>query len=784
MAKKYDAGNLSFQIQSTAKNTTAIFSSLNEQLTTMSNLVGGTVKTFNSLVNSAKSMSRLSFNWTKKLVDGLNSIQEIDTSNFYKKMDSLTKIMTPFVDKIVSAEKSLTALQNVLNSTKGKRTIKLPNIENQNEKEKNPIINPKTLKNFSLNQILNKVYFLRNYTKQMARNIAQIIQDGIDYNETLNLWQVAMRGNRKEAEEFINTMNKAYGISTKTLMNYQAIFKNMLSTLGGISNNISYQLSEYLTQMALDYASLYNVSIERAMTTFQSVLSGQVRPIRAISGMDITEMSIYQLYQQLGGTKTMRQLTQTEKRLLRIYAVFQQMETSGAIGDLNKTLNSTANQLRILRESGKELSTWLGLLFESIIKPILPYLTAIVITTTNIVKAIAKARNLQFAEGVTEQVEELNTELEKTKGNLLDFDKFSVLNIQSNTDNNLGIDQQLLNFATRYESILSSVNSQAQELANTWTKMFVDDKTGELSKNFNSIMISLYAILGYLIGIKSLDLLKDTFELLSLSKETGSALKVIAKDVGGVSKGTFVLANAIKFLTSPLGIVLSVLGLVYATNEDFRESVNRIFVLLFNLVTQVLNPILPIITNIVNILGFFVNNIIAPILTFFVDFASLLLFVVYPLELGIKLISTLLELLNALTKFNFSELGNNLKNLWSNWATNDLLNSVANSFTGSYSKNIQSFSNGGVIEDGIFTMNRGEIAGKFNNGKSVVANNEQIITGIENAAYRGYMRAFRDSVSGGKDIILKVDSRELARATVNANATALNSNYKIDLQPR
>ena len=49
------------------------------------------------------------------------------------------------------------------------------------------------------------------------------------------------------------------------------------------------------------------------------------------------------------------------------------------------------------------------------------------------------------------------------------------------------------------------------------------------------------------------------------------------------------------------------------------------------------------------------------------------------------------------------------------------------SFTLATIPTISRFENGGFIEDGLFTMNRGEIAGKFNNGKSVVANNEQII---------------------------------------------------------
>lgn len=54
---------------------------------------------------------------------------------------------------------------------------------------------------------------------------------------------------------------------------------------------------------------------------------------------------------------------------------------------------------------------------------------------------------------------------------------------------------------------------------------------------------------------------------------------------------------------------------------------------------------------------------------------------------------------------------------------------------------IPRFEKGGFLEDGLFTMNKGEIAGKFNNGKSVVANNMQIIKGINSGVATGIREA-------------------------------------------
>ena len=83
---------------------------------------------------------------------------------------------------------------------------------------------------------------------------------------------------------------------------------------------------------------------------------------------------------------------------------------------------------------------------------------------------------------------------------------------------------------------------------------------------------------------------------------------------------------------------------------------------------------------------------------------------------------------------------------------------------------IKRYATGGFIEDGLFTMNHGEIAGKFSNGQSVAANNEQIKDGIAAAVYGAFTRAFAETggVSGSSGphvAILQVNGREFARAT-------------------
>lgn len=52
---------------------------------------------------------------------------------------------------------------------------------------------------------------------------------------------------------------------------------------------------------------------------------------------------------------------------------------------------------------------------------------------------------------------------------------------------------------------------------------------------------------------------------------------------------------------------------------------------------------------------------------------------------------------------------------------------------------ITAFAAGGFPEDGLFFANHNELVGKFSNGNTAVANNEQILTGIENATAKGIL---------------------------------------------
>lgn len=101
-----------------------------------------------------------------------------------------------------------------------------------------------------------------------------------------------------------------------------------------------------------------------------------------------------------------------------------------------------------------------------------------------------------------------------------------------------------------------------------------------------------------------------------------------------------------------------------------------------------------------------------------------------------------------------------------------------------YGLNYETYANGGFPEDGWFRASHGEMMGKFDNGKSVVANNKQITNGISEAVapavYAATKAAIKEELSnanvGGGDVYL--DGTKVTTAIMN-NAKKISKNKGI-----
>lgn len=171
------------------------------------------------------------------------------------------------------------------------------------------------------------------------------------------------------------TGNASLGINPTKLMNYQATFAQMSSSIG-VASETSLLLSQALTEIGADLASVKNMDFDKVWKDMASGLAGMSRTLDKY-GVNIRNVNLQQKLFDIGIEENITNLNQNDKALLR--AIILLDSTKYAWGDLADTLEQPANQLRLLESNFSNLSRTLGNLFLPVVSKLLPYVNGLVI---------------------------------------------------------------------------------------------------------------------------------------------------------------------------------------------------------------------------------------------------------------------------------------------------------------------------------------------------------------------------------------------------------------------
>lgn len=328
-----------------------------------------------------------------ELPKAMQAMEKLDHSKVGQSFDTLTQKLQKFLAELRESSSEIHAFSNIV-STLGKGTNTNPltsGLRNVQREIKNTgTESDKTNRKLSNMLSFGKVYAFYNQLRHYGTGFASMLNKAIDFTEIENYFSRAMGNMRSEAMKFQNQLSDMYGLAMPSMMQAQATFKNQLGALGDLSEDMSYMLSERLTKMSLDYASLYNVSVDSAVTKFQAALSKQVRPIRSQSGYDITQSVLGGTLESIGiYDRQIRDLNEVEKRLIIILTLQQQMARSAAMGDFARTIEQPANQLKILQQQIAEVGRWISAVFYGVIGKVLPYINGFVMAIKSLIQMFA-----------------------------------------------------------------------------------------------------------------------------------------------------------------------------------------------------------------------------------------------------------------------------------------------------------------------------------------------------------------------------------------------------------
>lgn len=555
-----------------------ISSSIANQLTAINTALAGLKWTdgdkLTSLANGLRPLSELGkanmttfINQLSKLPKVIEDLEAADIDKFTQQMTALAAAMKPFADEMQKVSNGFSAfpskIQKLITSTEK---------YNASARKATTTTGKFTSGLKALNVAAVAITF-----RKIGHFIAQAVTESNKYQEDLNLFTVALGQYADEAKEYAEYVSDIMGIDPAQWLRNQGIFNTLLTGFGDTAERAQL-MSQNLTQLGYDLSSYANIPIEEAMLKLQSGISGELEPLRRL-GYDLSQAKLQQTALNLGIKESVANMTQAEKAELRYYAIMTQVTT--AQGDMARTLEAPANQLRILQAQLTQAARAIGNIFIPALNAILPYAIAVVQVIREIANALANLAGFKLTEvdysgvnsaavgagSLADNLDDAAGAAKKLKQYTAGFDELNVFAPNTGSGSGAGaggaggFDFDL----PTYDFLGDAVQTRISEI-----KKMIEDTLAEITTIVSGFMLAVGAILVVTgvniplgVGLMAAGAvgLAATVGLnwTAMSSELASTLALITGVVGG-----FLLAlgaiMAFSGANLPLGIALMALG--------------------------------------------------------------------------------------------------------------------------------------------------------------------------------------------------------------------------------
>lgn len=555
-----------------------ISSSIANQLTAINTALAGLKWTdgdkLTSLANGLRPLSELGkanmttfINQLSKLPKVIEDLEAADIDKFTQQMTALAAAMKPFADEMQKVSNGFSAfpskIQKLITSTEK---------YNASARKATSTTGKFTSGLKALNVAAVAITF-----RKIGHFIAQAVTESNKYQEDLNLFTVALGPYAAEAQNYAEKVSDVMGIDPAQWLRNQGVFNTLLTGFGDTAERAQL-MSQNLTQLGYDISSFFNISIEDAMQKLQSGISGELEPLRRL-GYDLSQARLEQTALNLGIKESVANMTQAEKAELRYYAIMTQVTT--AQGDMARTLEAPANQLRILQAQLTQAARAIGNIFIPALNAILPYAIAVVQVIREIANALANLAGFKLTDvdysgvnnaavgagSLADNLDDAAGAAKKLKQYTAGFDELNVFAPNTGSGSGAGaggaggFDFDL----PTYDFLGDAVQTRIGEI-----KKMIEDTLAEITTIVSGFMLAVGAILVVTganiplgVGLMAAGAvgLAATVGLnwTAMSSELASTLALITGVVGG-----FLLAlgaiMAFSGANLPLGIALMALG--------------------------------------------------------------------------------------------------------------------------------------------------------------------------------------------------------------------------------
>ena len=483
---------------------TKISSSISNQLTAINTALGNLRWTdgdkLTALANGLQPLSTLGkanmttfINQLSKLPKVIEDLEAADIDKFTRQMTDLAAAMKPFADEMQKVSNGFSSfpskIQKVITSTE-KYNASASKASNVTGK-------------FAGGMKALNVAAVALAFRRVGHYIAEAVTESNKYQEDLNLFTVALGQYAEEAQNYAETVSDILGIDPAQWLRNQGVFNTLLTGFGDTAERAQL-MSQNLTQLGYDISSFFNISIEDAMQKLQSGISGELEPLRRL-GYDLSQARLEQTALNLGIKESVANMTQAEKAELRYYAIMTQVTT--AQGDMARTLEAPANQLRILQAQLTQAARAIGNIFIPALNAILPYAIAVVQVIREIADALANLFGFRLtdvdysgvtqvaagAETLADNLDNAAGAAKKLKQYTASFDELNILPSDTSGSGSAGAAGGAGGFdfdLPTYDFLGDAVQTRIGEI-----KKMIEDSLAEITAIVSGFLLAVGAIL-------------------------------------------------------------------------------------------------------------------------------------------------------------------------------------------------------------------------------------------------------------------------------------------------
>lgn len=498
------------------------------------------------------------FNAIGKVPDLTDKLKATDLDSFASSCQKISTALAPLASQLDKVGNAFAKLPPQLS----KVVTQANRVTAANEKQRKSYL--------SLSNQMNG--FMRNMAKLVSlKAIAEYLGNAVakfnDFYEATDLFHNAMGNLSGEADTLISKMQGLLGVDPTKAMTYMATIQS-LGTSFGLASDKAYILSKNLTQLAYDEGSYWNKDVAETFTAMSSAISGEIEPIRRL-GVDLSQARLQQELLALGFNKQVSSLSQADKAVLRYIAIMKQ--TANVQGNLAQTIQSPANQIKILKAQLDMLAKSVGSLLYPALKAILPPLIAAVQLIREFVEWVAKlmgvkvvftdfTKSADSVGGIGDAMDDTADSTKKAAKALKDYTMgFDELNIIDPTQGSSGSGS-----GASAGNILGDVDLSGYDMFKNYVGNAVDEIKAKLEK-----IAPLIA--GISAGFATWAIGNALLEALNKIKGDGSLIEGILK----------LWKSPIMGAAVAVGIMVARFVDLYQNSEAFRKGLERVRAMIY-----------------------------------------------------------------------------------------------------------------------------------------------------------------------------------------------------------